>query len=101
MAIGDVVSQLNDVGAASTLDFQPAAGVEIMISQFFSENGTSAVVWRIVNGTLNLAVVNDGSVITGANQNPLKLFITNTIFIRDDNTSGAAVNMGFTGMQIK
>jgi len=92
MAVGDVV---NGVGTSATLDFQPAAGVEICI--------TSATSWnnyyiQLTDGVTAPYVIETPS--TGAGQNVnMRLLINNTIYLRILNTGVGW--QSYTGIQIK
>jgi hypothetical protein len=91
MAVGDVV---NGIGAASTrIDFQPAAGVEIMISY---NSGSSVTVAGLTNGIVDspsLNIASLPSVLTNT-----KMFINNTNYLYIE---AAGQCRGYTGIQIK
>lgn len=96
MAVGDVISGLASIGIGGNLDFQPAAGVEVMISALGAlVSGSNNI--SITNGTLN-AVISIGN--TNGIMNS-KIFINNTNYLRINNGTGGAVEMGYTGIQIK
>ena len=61
MAVGDIVTGMS--GNNVVLDFQPAAGVEIMISSAMGQWNTTALL-RIYNGTNQVAHHGSTSFIT-------------------------------------
>jgi len=98
MAVGDVVSSIG--GANATLDFQPAAGVEVAIKTTFSQTGTarSAVMYDGVINTMELKT--DMSAATNAYLTiGSVMFVTNTNYLRIFGSGGALRN-GFTGIEI-
>ncbi len=94
MVVGDVVSGFS--APATILNFQPAAGVEIMISAI------------AMNNNVNLPKLNDGANTTylawGTNEEPsgsnIKVFINNSIYLYIPALPAGEVS-GFTGIQIK
>jgi|TARA_R110000824_G_scaffold360565_1_gene548318 hypothetical protein len=84
MAVGDVVNGLSGL-PTTYIFFQPAVGVEAMIS-FVSSHVA------IADGT------NTTSNMTGNDTLNMKIFINNTIYLR---YYGASTGTGFTGIQIK
>lgn len=96
MAKGDVVSDLQDIAASGNLDYQPAAGVETMITEVFFEGASGNV--RLYDGTLTasriLSSLNDR-----ANVGPSKVIVTNSIYLRMNNGSTANNELGFCGIQ--
>ncbi len=97
MAVGDVVSGVNV--AATELNFQPAAGVECMISTI----GQHTEWYWLYNATTldraNIGYVAGGNTpaIQGASNE--KIFVTNAIYLK----IAAATNWscGYSGIQIK
>ena len=106
MARGDTVSDIQSIAAGANLDFQPGAGVEVMITEITSNqvagttpNKTPDLSVGLYNGTLfsnvrTAAEVNDW-------RRPLRLFINNTRYLRITNTSGSTASVGYTGIQTK
>ncbi len=93
MAVGEVV---NDIGTLNVIyNFQPAAGVEIMIT-----NGGAYTAWvYLTNGTDVANIWNWGSEV-GVNQTtPQKLFINNTNYLRIN--ADPVYQPCYTGIQIK
>jgi len=88
MAVGDVV---NDVGANNVIvDFQPAVGVEALITCAFPDNTTTQPsLYDGTNRTLSLD-----------NNINFKIFVNNTNYFRMPN-AGAGKFVGFTGVIIK
>lgn len=102
MAVSDVITQINDVTNGTPVDFQPAAGVEVILTDF-SITATATVNNFVIDswdGTI-------GCILTGnqASANVagvLKHGFTNTIFIRFRNNVGADTRpFGFSGIQIQ
>lgn len=91
MAVGDVVNGIGALGAG--LDFQPAAGVECLIS-YVSDEGAPFQLFNGVNGSRQTGYINAGII-----GNPLKLFITNSIYLRI--VALAGVRAGYSGITIK
>lgn len=98
MAKGDVVSDLQDIAAAAHLDYQPAAGVETLITEFTSES-TGQV--KLRDGSLLLSLFLSGMPNAVSSPKSFKLLVNNTRYLRLTNTGGAASNLGFTGVQTK
>lgn len=96
MAVGDVV---NGFSAANTvLTFQPAAGVEVMISTIIMQ-GLPGAYSLLTNAAGDIA----RSDFTTSSTMPfagLKFFINNTNFLTIP-AMGAAWRSGYTGIQIK
>lgn len=88
MAAGDVVAGISAVNAS--LQFTPAAGVEVMISQI-GGGGNSA---RILNGA------NYTTLIGLTADSPIKLFLNNSFGLHID-AQGAGAYGGYSGIQIK
>jgi hypothetical protein len=105
MAAGDVVSAIVSVpGAAGTVDFQPAAGVEVMVSEIYGTN--SSVVGscsaKIYDGTSEVTI-ND---MQGANLVGItgrRIFINNSVRLRWSTNSGgaSATKACYCGIQTK
>ena len=93
MAVGDVVGL-----TGSTFTFQPAATVEVLVSNVFADNVAS---WVVGGGGIATAVVTSG---TTANYTHIGIgyWIANPMnrtFINNANFSGSGTK-GFTGIQI-
>jgi len=113
MAVGDVVSQITSIAGGGNLDYQPAAGVEVMITHVGSNltvEGLPAVAVLLYNGTQGSEIVHyvssgaTPSLFTNVKQDvrPLKLFINNTNYLRITNLdSDTAANISFCGIQTK
>lgn len=96
MAVDDVV---NGIGAANTiLDFQPAAGVECVItSVFFDSAGMSGP--SLYNGSTE-ALPNSTTVTQAYVPIAGRLFINNTNYLRMRATGSGRSN-GYSGVQTK
>ena len=92
MAVGDIV---NGISADNTIiDFQPAAGVEVVITSFVTALGNQATFF---NGT-NTANAWVAAIDSGFFAN-VKMFIDNTIFLRVV-AQGNAKFGGFSGITV-
>jgi hypothetical protein len=93
MAVGDVVSALGALN--TTLIYQPAAGVETMISSFGSGGGA----WCYVTDGITLGYLQMSA--GASNQFPLlKVFVNNTLYLHMS-AGGAGSANNITGIQIK
>jgi len=113
MAMGDVVNGMTLVVGGGTLDFQPAAGVEVMITHGFSSSmveGLPGVELGLYDGTYYtklLAYLSPGTTPTVFTNmrpqvQPLRLFINNTRYLRMYNLdTDTTIYMGYCGIQNK
>lgn len=88
MAVGDVVSGISGNNAALT--FQPAAGVECLIT----------IVTGGFNGGISNGLVSSSNMFVNANQGNIKLFVNNTNYLVIG-AGGAGFYGAYTGIQIK
>lgn len=98
MAKGDVVSSLSDISTGGNLDYQPASGVEVMITCVSAESGTSLQV-KLINGTLVASTIRTASFVSEALSQ--KVLVNNTNYFRISNGFEANSELGFTGIQTK
>lgn len=89
MAVGDVVNGMSGAGVA-LFDFQPAAGVSVMVSSF-GDIIAGGFFAKLYNGALSSLQTNT--------QNGAKIFINNTNYLQLS-VSGTT-NFSFTGIQLK
>lgn len=92
MVVGDVVSDIG--GDNVTLDFQPAVGVEAVISLWFGGLTNSNI--HLFNG-VDVSVNVKPSQIT-INLQAMKMFVNNTNFLRII-ASGVGLRNAFTGIE--
>lgn len=85
MAVGDVVSQISSTG--TVLTYQPAAGVEVMVTSCFMQSNPDI---KLTDG------VNSSEKITA--KTGFKIFLNNSIYMKIDAATGKSA---FTGIQIK
>jgi|TARA_R110000824_G_scaffold9293_1_gene41658 hypothetical protein len=88
MAAGDVVTNILTL-VGQYVNFQPAAGVEVMLTAFSNQGGMNYIFYNGANEAWN------------SNQDrymDVKVAITNTIYARFYST---ATYVGYTGIQIK
>jgi len=95
MVAGDVVQGISALGAAIT--FQPAAGVECMITT--TSCGSTSGYTTLFDGVTPYVYQFQNSFQGTATTRMLKLFITNSIYLSIDLSTGQ--NVSFTGIQIK
>ena len=95
MAKGDVVSGVfTAVADAAVVSIQPAAGVEWCILNIWYE---SSVELYYSDGTNDILFDSD----TGGGIWMGRLPVTNSLYIKVKNISGAAQNIGYSGYQTK
>ena len=106
MARGDVVSDIQSIAGAANLDFQPAAGVEVMITEVGSGNFTGTLPDKIpnvsvalYNGTLASFLRDNGS--TQLWTKEMRIFINNPRYLRITNGSGSNQSLSYCGVQTK
>jgi hypothetical protein len=98
MAVGDqVVGGTYNVANNGTIDIQPAAGVEWLITTVGSQAAKSMEVYYLVNGTD--AVLVDS--LTGGSSHGLQWRLTNTQILRLKNTSGGSALLFYAGVVTK
>ena len=90
MAVGDVVSGINDGG--SVLNFQPAAGIECCIT---GAGGTNQ--WTAVTNGVIVANITHGTHTSNSSRTNMKIMINNTIYL----TILTGDQQQYTGIQIK
>jgi len=91
MATGDVLSLILNVGAGATVTFQPAAGVEYVITSYYGDSGT-----KLTDGTIDVSQYPP----TGFQTN-VRIPIKNTCYWKQYNGGTAAVNYFIGGVQTK
>ena len=103
MAVNDAVNGILVVGIGAAGTFQPAAGVEVCITEI-DRSGAAAT------QTVTTAALYDGTNLTGAwrfdgstNVYPMnrKLWVTNTIYLRVLNNVADVMNWYYSGVQTK
>ncbi len=103
MAKGDVVNDLQAITSGASLDFQPSAGVEVLIASVVHEN---AVTITLFDGSANidgnLVAVSAASVETHVFlPTNIKMLVNNTNYLRLTEGSAATRDIGYTGVQTK
>jgi len=100
MAVGDVISGISLVTAGGNLDFQPAAGVEVMIVNIAGDAyGTYAHMAKLYDGTneADTMAVSEAAAAGGG-----KILITNSRYLRITNADGTSSRvLAYTGVQTK
>lgn len=104
MAVGDAIVGLVAVAAGANLDYQPAVGIEALLTQFSTIRmnvvGGMTVYdmdCRIWNGAIFALLANANTPYLWQN---LKVLVNNTNYLRLNNTSGLGTNIGYSGVQI-
>lgn len=95
MAVGDIINSVAGL-AATSLVFQPAAGVEVMITGMFGSG-------FLYYGLQSVAIPATGQVLiirdtVFSNSYNIKIGVTNTVFWKQNAT---VAQHGFSGIQIK
>lgn len=88
MAKGDLVG--GQLGPGENIYFQPASGVEIMITSFGSEGGDG---WFLSNGTTHRAIL-----VLSTMPSKLPLGIMNILYLRYHLNAGGGY---YSGVQVK
>ena len=91
MAVGDIVNSISSVN--TVLVFQPAAGVEVMITFLISTGGI-----QMTDGTINSRGV-DFEVSDVIQYSSLKVFVKNTLYCQLAAVAGTRT--AYTGITIK
>lgn len=94
MAVGDIVNGIS--GDNTKLDFQPASGVEIMITSCFMDR--IAIAPMLFDGTNQQELVCATPTVATQLGN-LKIFINNTNYLRLDNL-GVGNRSAYTGIVV-
>lgn len=92
MAVGDVINGISAVG--TNLSYQPAAGVEVMITSIFMPDETTANKFRLTDGTFESASPTFETSVSN-----VKMMINNTNYLILKAITSKVT--GFTGIQIK
>lgn len=107
MAKGDVVIQITDITTGANLDYQPAAGVEALITHVGSEahdvtSDAPNVDVELFDGSIQsdlYQVTTD--VVHGVIHQPMKILINNGHYLRIVNQSAGNANLSYCGVQTK
>lgn len=96
MAKGDSITDVQDIAAASNLDFQPGAGVEVVITEVPCEPiGTV----KLIDASQQDAIV--AAYASAEDRTPIQLHINNTTYYRLTNGGGGNGDLGYSGIQTK
>ena len=93
MALDDVVNGIS--GSNTAIDFQPAAGVECVITSVYRD--ASGTGFGLYDGT---TLSSDIPAASSTDALSMQIFINNTRYFRIEAT-GAASNTAYTGVQTK
>lgn len=100
MVVGDIITDQQTVNNTS-VDFVPAATVEIMITWVCWNDNSATSFFKMFDGVQDAWIMRGGTGTREPSQNTLKLGITNTNYLRMQNTAASNVFMGYSGVQIK
>lgn len=95
MAVGDVKGNIVSIGAGGNAVIQPPAGEEWMIVNI-SVSDAASLYWT--DGTTDVYIDSSQGSQTWANY---KWFITNTLYLKVVDDSGAGISMVYNGVQTK
>lgn len=100
MAVGDIINDIVVVLAASNVNFQPAAGVEIMLTQFGYRDVPSVndMSYLLYDGVTNSRMQGNTSV-PPSGELVVKMGINNTNYLFMFNADVASREFGYTGIQ--
>ena len=96
MAAGDVVADINDIPTGSPVNFQPAAGVEVLITSIATENAESRVYQTdgVIENTIVTGVFKSGE------KPAIKIFLNNSVYMKMWSASGTWM-ISYSGIQTK
>ena len=94
MAKGDVVNDLDSI-ASSSVDFQPSAGVEVLVKSWTGDLNSSVNI-SLYNGT-DVSIYQTGDQVPAAPV--IALLLNNTNYLR--RTTSVTEVLGFCGVQTK
>jgi hypothetical protein len=105
MAVGDAITQIASVAAGGSMTYQPAAGVEVMVTDLITGASKTSIQAAITDGTndaLFWDLIYDGtSLVNVQPSRQVKLFLTNTYYLKLTNNLATAAVVGFSGIQTK
>ena len=103
MARGDIVNGVAAVAASAYLNYQPAAGVEVMITlaSLARAVGTAIGVILCWSGDLNSKVFGANTSAAVTPELNMRMFINNSNYFSIYNGEGASLNAGYSGIQTK
>ena len=107
MGRGDVISSIANVSAGSRLIFQPALGVEVMITEVDSDEWTGTYPNRTPDIDVELfdgifrSRFREFSEATYWSGGTMKLFINNSLYLSLRNQAETPANLSYCGIQTK
>ena len=101
MAVGDIVVSITDIATVTDLDFQPASGVEVMLTLVVGGAGSAAATFELTNGTLDSPVYTGQVTSIGFDMQYLRAGITNSVYLRQHHNAGSNRALAYTGVQVK
>lgn len=97
MAKGDVINGASSQGTTTTYTFQPAAGVEIILTAVGTDSGANDMDASITNGTIEWYFVRDQQYLSAKTL----IGITNTSYLNLNQGNAGTKTVGFSGVQVK
>ena len=103
MARGDVVNGIAATVASAYLNYQPAVGIEVMITlaSLSRVAGTSTIIIICWSGNSNSKVFGANTSAAVTPELNMRMFINNSNYFSIYNGEGASLNMGYSGIQTK
>lgn len=98
MAAGDAVNDVIALGAGASSNLQPAASVELLITNLAGSDTTSAN-FLMYDGANTAIMLGDWSSVTFVGT--VKAFLNNTNYMQIYNSSGSARVLAYSGIQTK
>jgi len=99
MAAGDAIGAIYSVTGKTYQNYQPAAGVEICITNFAYQDAANSYIY-LYDGANEAAILKPTSTVSN-NASPVKVIISNSVYIRFYNDAVGAKTLGFSGIQLK
>jgi len=104
MAVGDVIVEITSVVAGGNTDFQPSAGVEVIIFGTFPDNINLTP--KLYDGTTEVSIGRCGIIgaliiDTTLFYEPIRVPINNGHYLRMYNAGGSNLNFAYFGVQTK
>jgi hypothetical protein len=105
MAVGDAITQIASVAAAGSMTYQPAAGVEVVVTDLITGASKTSIRTAITDGLIDALfcdLIYDGtSLLNVQPSRQVKLFLTNTYYLKFTNDLATDAVVGFSGIQTK
>jgi len=104
MAIGDAVGAIAAITNGSTAEFQPASGVEVLLTcvGYDTDDSGTTIVWGLHDGSNNAYNQSGATQLTPntGKTGQVSITVDNNNWIKASNTSGSTKNWVYTGIVI-